>query len=152
VVDTTWCSRAGDTFSVGDQNGDGRADLVCRGSDGLYRVDFADSSGRFEGTTDASGRAPDFEVTDIVRSGEGYRMSIRNNGAEGRAESFWCSSSASPGATYVGSLRIGTGETRPHLISPMSDVDVITCWAGGRSIDGMREIVVSNNRLTRCLR
>ncbi len=152
VVDTTWCTHAGDTFFVGDQNGDGRADLVCRSSDGFYSVDFADSSGLFSGTTDASGRAPDFVVTNIVRWGDGYRMSIRNNGAEGYAESFWCSASISPSVTYRGYVHINTGQTATFVISHMNESDVISCWAGGRGIDSAREIFVSNNKLTKCFR
>lgn len=146
---TTWCTGAGDTFFVGDQNNDGRADLVCRRSDGFYRVDFADSSGRFGGT-DASGLAPDFEVTDITRSGTGYVMSIRNNGADGYATSFWCSSN---NAVFTASIRIPPDQTRTYFFSSADyDPDVVTCWAGGQSRTGVREIFTSNNSLTKCLR
>jgi hypothetical protein len=151
-LDTTWCSRPGETFSVGDQNGDRRVDLVCRSADGTYQVDWADSAGRYAGRTDISGRVPDFEITQILRSGAGYRVSIRNHGAEGIADSFWCSASRSPGPVSGGSLHIGPGRTEGHWISFPTDADEVTCGVGGRSLTGARELVISNNQRTRCFR
>lgn len=50
-----WCTAAGEELHVGDFNGDGRADLLCRVGRGYAdwgrkRIDFADANGRFYGT------------------------------------------------------------------------------------------------------
>src|SRR5690606_7666324 len=49
-----WCSAASESIYVGDFNGDGRDDLLCRAAAGTYpgrkRIDFADASGTFDGT------------------------------------------------------------------------------------------------------
>lgn len=56
VIDTTWCSLAGEELFLGDFNGDARADLLCRyplrtatRGPGL-RIDYADTGGSFTGT------------------------------------------------------------------------------------------------------
>ena len=47
-VASSWCG-AGGKMSLGDFNGDGRTDWLCRESDRLA-IDYADSQGRFAGT------------------------------------------------------------------------------------------------------
>lgn len=47
-----WCNQADDAFSLGDFNGDGRADMLCRNlASGHSWVAFADASGTFPGTS-----------------------------------------------------------------------------------------------------
>jgi VCBS repeat protein len=147
-LDTNWCTHAGAAFFVGDQNSDGRADLVCRGSDGFHWIDYADTSGQFGGT-DVSGQASDFEVLDIIRSGKGYVMRIRNNGSDGRAEYFHCSPDPHRLANV---LRIRAGETRTQYVASTWDDDVVTCSVEGRGDDGSRELFISNNKLRKRIR
>lgn len=46
---TDWCTQAGAQFHLGDFNGDGRTDRLCKGA-GLFAIDYASPQGRFEGT------------------------------------------------------------------------------------------------------
>lgn len=46
---TNWCTHAGAQVQLGDFNGDGRMDLMCRDPQRLW-FDYADASGRFGGT------------------------------------------------------------------------------------------------------
>ena len=46
-----WCRAQGAYLYIGDFNGDGRDDLLCHNSvNGYKHIDFASSTGRFEGT------------------------------------------------------------------------------------------------------
>jgi hypothetical protein len=49
---SNWCREGGETLSLGDFNGDGRADLLCRGG-GLMKIDYASATGYY-GATDWS--------------------------------------------------------------------------------------------------
>ncbi|WP_158502150.1 FG-GAP-like repeat-containing protein [Vitiosangium sp. GDMCC 1.1324] len=47
-----WCYQSGDVFSLGDFNGDGRTDMLCRNlASGHVQVAFADANGGFLGTS-----------------------------------------------------------------------------------------------------
>lgn len=48
-LDTTWCTHAGAQLHLGDFNGDGRTDLLCRDASRIM-IDYADTAGRFGGT------------------------------------------------------------------------------------------------------
>jgi hypothetical protein len=48
---STWCTQANRELHIGDFNGDGRSDLLCRDlSNGFKWIDYADASGHFDGT------------------------------------------------------------------------------------------------------
>ena len=51
--DTTWCTHASSVLSVGDFDGDGRADLMCKDQGNIW-IDYADTTGRFAGGSDWS--------------------------------------------------------------------------------------------------
>jgi hypothetical protein len=46
VIDSTWCTHAAATLHLGDFNGDGRVDLLCRDPNRLW-FNYADTSGAF---------------------------------------------------------------------------------------------------------
>jgi len=48
-LDTVWCTHAGATLQLGDFNGDGRTDLLCR-DPGRMWIDYASAQGRFQWT------------------------------------------------------------------------------------------------------
>lgn len=51
VVETAWCTHAGATLHIGDVDGDGRADLLCKDAGRIW-VNRAGPGGVFDDTTD----------------------------------------------------------------------------------------------------
>jgi hypothetical protein len=50
---SSWCAGSNEELHIGDFNGDGRTDLLCRTKNsGRYRIDLASTTGAFDGAND----------------------------------------------------------------------------------------------------
>ena len=149
MLNTTWCTHSGTTLFVADQNADGRVDLTCRDNTGFTWVDYADTAGRYF-DTDVGRPAIDLQVTDIIRGGSTYQVNLRNHGAAGVVTRVDCS--VGPYEVYKSvSISMALGATASTFITTLPFVNgaTVRCTATGRGNDGLPELFLSNNAMSR---
>lgn len=75
-----WCAGANEELHVGDFNGDGRSDLLCRTrTTGRYRIDLASASGEFDGVSD-------YDLTSGWCSHAGASLMLGDFNGDGRTD------------------------------------------------------------------
>jgi hypothetical protein len=140
--DTDWCTQPGASFFIGDQNRDGRADMLCRGTDGTLWVLFADAEGRYGGIH-AERRSPDFQITRIRRVSSGYAVHVRNNGADGIVTEVTCRVGSSTYAVLTSLSLAGGAEAEETVRLPLAGA--VQCSVTGTGVDDQPELFISNN-------
>jgi hypothetical protein len=148
TLDTAWCTHSGTTLSLADQNADGRADLVCRGGEHTW-IDYADAAGHFL-TTDAGRATIDLEITNIIRGASTYQINLLNTGGAGVVTSVDCTVGPYAVSRPL-SLSIAAGASAVTFLSglPFVTAATVRCTAHGRGADGLPELLVSNNSMSK---
>ena len=149
---STWCTHAGAQFvGFSDENVDGRADMVCRTSEGYYWTSHVDGRGFYAGTS-AEGFRPDLRVNSAIRIAEGsdtitLRVEIENlSPIAATITSLLCASRLGeraaeriPAMPGLGRATVEIQHWRPATLS-----DVV-CRVASTTASREPELVISNN-------
>jgi hypothetical protein len=140
--ENNWCTHAGTTVSLGDQDHDGDADLICSGTDGWAWIDRSNRDWLpFDAVTDAGGRqSPDFVITHAIATFSGTFVTVVNRGSPGRVTRIGCNN-----VERFDNVSIPAGQSTTITLRAPVTSDPLNCVVRGVGDDGLAELNDSNN-------